>query len=121
MNVEKTYLRGGVWDILIGCEGEPNVIASYLGQALDGLTVEQKSSDRWKVSVPVPADILSDGVHTLLLRRHDRDDTLAQMTLVAGAPLAGDLQSEVDFLRAELDLLKRAFRRHCADTENNDS
>jgi hypothetical protein len=27
-----------------------------------------------------------------------------------------DIRAEVDLLRAELDLLKRAFRRHCSET-----
>jgi hypothetical protein len=27
-----------------------------------------------------------------------------------------DLRAEVDLLRAELDMLKRAFRRHCLET-----
>jgi hypothetical protein len=31
-------------------------------------------------------------------------------------PLEEDIRAEVSLLRAELDLLKRAFRRHCAET-----
>lgn len=33
------------------------------------------------------------------------------LSLVAGAPLDIDLRVEIDLIRAELDLLKREFRR----------
>ena len=36
--------------------------------------------------------------------------------LVAGDALAYDLRTEIALLREELDLLKRAFRRHCLET-----
>jgi hypothetical protein len=38
--------------------------------------------------------------------------TLAQFTLVAGQAPDQDLRAELNLLRAELDLLKRAFQRH---------
>ena len=38
------------------------------------------------------------------------------LRLVAGEALAHDLRAEIDLLRAELDMLKRAFRRHCLET-----
>jgi hypothetical protein len=62
--------------------------------------------------VPVPPDRLDDGVQTFLIRAADSGETLAHLTIVAGAPLEADLRAEIDLLRAELDLLKRAFRRH---------
>jgi hypothetical protein len=37
---------------------------------------------------------------------------LAVITLVAGEPLDGDFRAELSLLRAELDVLKRAFQRH---------
>ena len=39
-----------------------------------------------------------------------------QFTVIAGVPLDEDVRAEISLLRAELDLLKRAFRRHCAET-----
>ncbi|MDA8740151.1 hypothetical protein N9M73_03340 [Rhodobacteraceae bacterium] len=43
-------------------------------------------------------------------------EVLARFTLIGGDLVDQDLRAEIDLLRAELDLLKRAFRRHCADT-----
>ena len=42
-------------------------------------------------------------------------DALAHETIIAGEVLDEDVRAEVMLLRAELDMLKRAFRRHCAD------
>jgi hypothetical protein len=41
---------------------------------------------------------------------------LEKFTLIAGDVLGDDIRAEVDLLRAELDMLKRAFRRHCVET-----
>ena len=46
----------------------------------------------------------------------DANVKLGDFTLIAGEPLADDLRAEVELLRAELDMLKRAFRRHCLET-----
>ena len=35
---------------------------------------------------------------------------------IAGEAVSDDLRAEVELLRAELDMLKRAFRRHCLET-----
>ena len=43
-------------------------------------------------------------------------EVLASFTLVAGVPLEEDLRAEISLLRAELDLLKKAFRRHVTET-----
>jgi hypothetical protein len=66
----------------------------------------------WFLRLPVPADRLDDGVQTFLLRDRDGGQTLGHFSIVAGLPLEADLRAEIDLLRAELDLLKRVFRRH---------
>ena len=42
-------------------------------------------------------------------------DALAHETIFAGELVEDDIRAEVSLLRAELDLLKRAFRRHCSE------
>ena len=41
---------------------------------------------------------------------------LGHFSIIAGEALGEDLHAEVELLRAELDMLKRAFRRHCLET-----
>ena len=62
------------------------------------------------------AAALAEGTQTFLFRLAGSEETLAQFTIVTGVALEDDIRAEVDLLRAELDMLKRAFRRHCVET-----
>lgn len=70
----------------------------------------------WMLSAPLPVDIISEGVQTVLVREARSTETLGHFAILAGAVLDDDLRAEVDLLRAELDMLKKAFRRHCVDS-----
>lgn len=70
----------------------------------------------WAVRLAVPPEVLSDGVETLLIRDAETEDTLQVLAFAAGDALEGDFRSELALLRAELELLKRAFRRHCSES-----
>jgi hypothetical protein len=118
VTLTQTRLMNGLWEgVLTGASGTaPVVEASHGDRALDGVEVTALpgATGRFAVRLPIPAQVLSEGVQTLLLRCGG--EVLAQVTIVAGAPLEEDLRAEISLLRAELDLLKRAFRRHCAET-----
>lgn len=110
----QTRIANGWWEgILTGAGAEPVVEAVHQGFALPGVEVGGPPDARL-VRVPIPASILSEGVQTILL--HVDHVLRGQFTLIAGVPLDEDLRAEISLLRAELDLLKRAFRRHCAET-----
>jgi len=68
------------------------------------------------VKVPVPASAISDGVQTFVISDGDTGDVLNTFSILAGDAIGEDMRAEMDLLRAELDLLKRAFRRHCVET-----
>ena len=70
----------------------------------------------WEVRVPIPAEVLSEGVQTFLIQDTVSGLTLSHFTVITGVAMEDDLRAEVDLLRAELDMLKRAFRRHCLET-----
>jgi hypothetical protein len=83
---------------------------------LDGVEVTALAEGRGQVvRVPIPAALIGDGVRSILVLVDG--EVLGRITLLAGAPLEDDLLAEIGLLRAELDLLKRAFRRHCAETQ----
>ncbi|MBT9384112.1 hypothetical protein KM176_09600 [Pseudooceanicola sp. CBS1P-1] len=63
----------------------------------------------WDLVVPVPQEALCDGLQVFLVRGGD-GTLLGQFCLLAGALPQDSLHAEVALLRAELDLLKRAFR-----------
>lgn len=115
----KTRIRAGVWEGVLSGAGEaPQIEAVHDGAALPDVAlapVPGRPGDH-AVRVPIPAAVLSEGVQTVLLRDPGTGATLAHFTIVTGVPLDEDIRAEVDLLRAELDMLKRAFRRHCLET-----
>lgn len=112
----KTRIRSGVWEgILIGPATRPELQVTLQGAPITGIAVA-KVQEGWAVSVPIPAEVLNEGVQTFLIRDAAEDRVLAHFTIVTGVAMEDDLRAEIDLLRTELDLLKRAFRRHCHDT-----
>jgi hypothetical protein len=119
VTLTQTRILNGWWEgVLTGFTGSaPEVVARHQGAPLDGVEVVALSGrpDQASVRLPIPATVLSEGVQTVIL---EADGLICgQFTLIAGVPLEEDLRAELSLLRAELDLLKRAFRRHCAETE----
>jgi hypothetical protein len=119
LTLTKTRLRAGTWEGVV--TGEPpaqGVEVTHLGTPLAGVTLtalpDQPGAQALRV--PIPAETLSDGVQTFLVRDPASGATLGQFTVIAGSPLDEDLRAEIALLRAELDMLKRAFRRHCLET-----
>lgn len=111
-------IRAGVWSAELAVPGmaeAPPIDICHLGRAVGEVAVGAASaSGRWPVSFAIPPDLICDGVQTFVLRRRDTDTSIGHFTIVAGDALDDDLRDEIELLRAELDLLKRAFRRHCA-------
>lgn len=110
-------LRAGIWEAVLSADAPPGVEALHQGCHLPGLTVVALAGrpGDWLLRLPLPPERLDDGVQTFILRDRDGGQTLGHFTIVSGMPLEADLRAEIDLLRAELDLLKRAFRRHVRD------
>lgn len=115
--LETSRIRAGRWEGIVVSPEEPTLEVVHLEQPLAGLEVAAQNQGKWRLSLPIPAEILSDGVQTFLLRDTGTGEILGRFTIVTGVPLEDDIRAEVDLLRAELDLLKKAFRRHCVETE----
>ncbi len=95
---------------------------TYLDDPIAGVEVKKDTTHRqWGLRVPIPADAIADGVQTLLVIEAASGRVLEKITIIAGEALADDIRAEVDLLRAELDMLKRAFRRHCVETMQDTS
>tara|TARA_R110002012_G_scaffold179915_1_gene345747 strand:- start:96 stop:470 length:375 start_codon:yes stop_codon:yes gene_type:complete len=118
--VTKTRLFQGIWEgIVTGTAAgiRPAIAVTHLEQPVPGADLkEMEDADSWLLRIPVPRDALSDGVQTILIRNADTGETLESFAILAGEALADDIRAEMDLLREELDLLKRAFRRHCLET-----
>jgi hypothetical protein len=122
VRLTKTRIRAGVWEgVLSGLPAKPapRLEVLHLDRPLPGVALQPvpgRELDH-SVRVPIPANLLNDGVQTFLMRQEGREEVLAHFTIVTGAAMEDDLRAEIDLLRAELDMLKRAFRRHCLETQ----
>lgn len=115
----KTRIRAGIWEgVLTGSPNEPALEVLHLENAVPGVAVTaipDRAGD-WLVRVPIPVELLTEGVQTFLIRDKATGTRLQHFTIITGVAMEDDLRAEVDLLRAELDMLKRAFRRHCLET-----
>ena len=119
LTLTKTRIRAGVWEgVLSGSPAEPALDVQHLEKPVAGVTVSvvPERAGEWLVRVPVPVELLSEGVQTFLIRDAATGEKLQHFTIITGVAMEDDLRAEVDLLRAELDMLKRAFRRHCLET-----
>ena len=117
----KTRLFEGIWEGAMTREGSgttaPELKVTYLEKPIQGVTVkEDVAQNRWVVRIPIPSEAIADGVQTFLIADATTGDLLNKITMISGEVLADDIRAEMDLLRAELDMLKRAFRRHCVET-----
>lgn len=119
MILTKTHLRNGIWEgVLEGVtEGTPQIGVSHLDEEVPGVIVKRDvETGVWYVRVPIPIGMVADGVQTFVIRDLVSGETLNSFALLSGEALAEDIRAETELLREELDLLKRAFRRHCVET-----
>jgi hypothetical protein len=118
-SLTNTRLRAGVWEgVISSLKDTPEVIVVHLEKMLAGVCVTPIPDQigEFLLSVPIPANLLNDGAQTFVIIEKNTEETLGSFAIIAGTPLDNDLRAEINLLRAELDLLKRAFRRHCVET-----
>jgi hypothetical protein len=119
LKLTKTRLFEGVWEGFLTSSGQtqPDLEVTHLNDPVLGLELtEDRENGHWVVRVPVPVSALSDGVQTFLIRDKVSGEVLESFSILAGEALGDDIRAEVTLLREELDMLKRAFRRHCVET-----
>jgi hypothetical protein len=118
LTLTRTRLLAGVWEgILTGARGTPALEALHRDRPVEGLSVSETGEPgRYAVRLPLPAEAIAEGVETVLIRDRATGETLDHVTIAAGPAAEADLRAEIALLRAEMDLLKAAFRRHVRDT-----
>ncbi|MEI4471636.1 hypothetical protein [Frigidibacter sp. MR17.24] len=114
--VTDARIRHGRWEatVVLPDGAGDGIEILHEGRALAGVEVapDPVAPGRSRLAVAIPAELLSDGVQTFLVRLAGAPDAFARFSIVTGVPVEDDLRAEIDLLRAELDLLKRAFRQH---------
>lgn len=119
LQLHKKRFFDGVWEGLItGVEGDeaPRVSVTHEAENIEGVSLSAEGDAGWLLKVSVPSYAISDGLHSFLITDEATGDRLGSFEILAGEALGEDIRAEVNLLRAELDMLKRAFRRHCVET-----
>ncbi len=119
MKLTGTRIVAGVWEgILTGAKTPPGIAVTHLSGPVGGVSVapDPGHAGQFLVRVPIPVSLLGEGTQAFVISDAATGAQLARFTVVMGQPLDEDIRSEMALLRAELDLLKRAFRRHCVET-----
>jgi hypothetical protein len=122
VTLTKTRLFEGVWEGVLTYEGtgnyQPQIEVTHLQKQVNGVeVVENPELKLWVVRVRIPVELIADGVQTFLINDKKTGEVLNSFALLSGEALSHDIRAEVTLLREELDMLKRAFRRHCLETK----
>ena len=122
LTVTKIRFRNGTWEGVIQNAGNsglpPDVQVLFQDKPLEGIALtEGSASGDWNLHITIPPHAIADGVQTFVITEGGSGgQKLDSFTLIAGEAAADDMRAEIELLRAELDMLKRAFRRHCMET-----
>jgi hypothetical protein len=114
--LERTRLSAGTWEgRLSGPAGgaPPTLVAIWRGVEIAPVRSIPAGEGVWSVVLTLPSDMLTDGVQTLSVGPPGADP-LCTEAFAFGDPLELDLRAEVAALRTELEILRRALRRHLA-------
>jgi len=84
--------------------------------AMAEVSADDARPGSFRVKAALPATVLCDGVQVIAIRSQASGEILDRITLMSGAMLDEDIRADLAMLRDELEMLKRAFRRHCAET-----
>jgi len=86
-------LRNGIWSgRLEGSADAPNVIATYQGVEIADMSVTPISGNIWSLELPLPLEMLSDGVHSCVISL-ETGEKIGDFTVIAGEVLADDLRA----------------------------
>ena len=119
VQLTKTKIAQGVWQGIITNVGDdkPQIEVTHQNENIEGINLTHNTdAGHWVLSFPIPANAIAEGVQTLIICDKAENVKIGHVTLMAGEVLGDDIRAEMDLLRAELDMLKRAFRRHCLET-----
>ena len=120
-SLSKSRFFEGVWEGVIAGDADdtpkPKIDVRVHDQAIPDVAIEALTDPAsWILKVPVPANMIADGVHTFVISEETLGQPLGDFSIIAGDAAGEDIRAEMALLRAELDMLKRSFRRHCRET-----
>ena len=123
LHLQRDRITGGEYKGVLTAtttlKGLPVLALHLLDAQLDDPVITRVAGHKntWSVTAHIPAKAINEGLQTFIIRDAQSGETLDSFAMITGAPLEDDLRADVAFLRAEIELLKTAFRRHFAKTK----
>ena len=120
-SMSKARFFEGVWEGVIAGDSDdsptPKIEVRVQDKPVPDVSLDPlPDPGSWLLKVPVPTHFLADGVHTFMISESTLGQALGNFSIIAGDAAGEDIRAEMSLLRAELDTLKRSFRRHCRET-----
>jgi hypothetical protein len=115
--LQRTHVQAGQYQAVLTGAGDPPVLeARHAGGLLEGLEIREISgaSGEWQVNLSLPPVLMADEVQVVMICDATTGTVLDCVTITTGLDPSEDLLAEMAVMRAELDMLKKAFRRHMA-------
>ncbi|WP_417269001.1 hypothetical protein [Celeribacter sp.] len=119
----KSSLKAGIWEGVLTLSDPdaeaPEIQVTHRDQPIGGHTLIEipERAGLYAFQFVIPSDLINDGVETFLFTNRETGEPLGSCVVLAGDSVSDDVRAEIDLMRAELDMLKRAFRRHCIETD----
>lgn len=113
-------VNSGRWEAVLRAatkSASPEIMVKHLDIPLPDIKFEEVQSDKnaWHISVGIPIESISDGIQIFRVYVDDMTYHAETFTILTGKPLEDDIRAEVRLLREELDMMKKAFRRHALE------
>ncbi|MEH6785950.1 MAG: hypothetical protein V7673_01390 [Paracoccus sp. (in: a-proteobacteria)] len=121
MHFDSHGIAGGIWRGTLTGSLSGRLCIAHEGEVVAEARATGPDGGPWQIEVELPGSVISDGITSLLLLACEAGmapgpgaPVLGRLDLRAGQPLAQDVLAEIALLRAELELMKREFRRLAA-------
>ncbi|MCY1126699.1 hypothetical protein OU426_07535 [Frigidibacter sp. RF13] len=117
MELLESRIAKGIWHGLVKAGAAPGIEIWWGEERLADLSVEAATgaAGHWRLIAPIPAAAIEEGVQVFQVIDRASGVRLGHFAISAGTPDGTDLVAEIALLRADLDLLARAFRQHCRE------
>ena len=119
LKLTKTRMLEGMWQGIITGSGDtkPDIAVTHGNADVpDFKLVKSDTADHWSLTIPVPASAIADGIQVIVVTDNDAGQKIGDVVIIGDEVTNIDQRAELELLRAELDMLKRAFRRHYVET-----
>ena len=95
-------------------DGPPPARVTHRTEPIPTEITAEGEAGVWRLTATLPPAAISEGVQTLLVSMPD-GTAIGATQLIVGRPADSSVEAQLDLMRQELDLLKRAIRRRARE------